>query len=624
MKYPCFFFIILFSPHIFAQLSFCEGSKGDPIFHEDFGSGDTSGPPLTVETTNYQYVVGDPEDGQYTISNTIGNQIGGFHSFLPNTTVSNDKALIVNADFAPGLFYTIEIPNLCENTSYEFSAYLMNIYNRASNNCANGGIPINVRFQIWDASETVLIKEGSTGNIPSTSTPVWEQYALTFQSPPGQESVILKMFNNGDGGCGNDLAIDDIMFRSCGDFTGISSSTGEDSPLVVCEENTPSSFTLQATPDFSVYDQHAYQWQQSNDATSWVDLVGENSHILETPLLSSTTYYRVKVAEDAVNLTSDLCSSASNPYYIEFIDTPAAPQSLGDIVICGEEAIPALRVEVASNEQVSWYDAPQGGNLLAQDSNNFIPVNSGTYYARAQRRNYTCAEGPFTAVSLKINEIPQVQDEVLELCDTSPLILDAGVEEFQYIWSTGETSKEITVMSAGNYTVTLITPDGCRVDKDFEVTQVPIAGIEKITSTENSVTITPLHTGEFEYSVNGIDFQASNEFPNLRGGIYTAFVRDLLGCKTVSLEFPHIVVAKYFSPNNDGFNDFFELRGASYFRSSYVNIFDRYGKLLFSGKGPTFKWDGTFNGRPLPAGDYWYEIFIEDYDRIKGNVSLLR
>ncbi|MCJ7757420.1 MAG: hypothetical protein MUP24_04680, partial [Gillisia sp.] len=211
MKFNFIILIFLCSNAVFSQLGFCPGSKGDAIFHEDFGAGS-----LPAGTTNYTYVIGDPDDGEYTISDQIGQINPTFHSFLPNTTVSNGRALIVNASYTSGQFYRNEIKNLCEDTTYEFSAFLMNIYNRENPLCADGGIPINVRFEIWDETDTHILKEGNTGDISSTNSPVYKQYALTFQTEPGQGSVILRMFNNDGGGCGNDLAIDDIIFRSCG------------------------------------------------------------------------------------------------------------------------------------------------------------------------------------------------------------------------------------------------------------------------------------------------------------------------------------------------------------------------------------------------------------------------
>jgi gliding motility-associated-like protein len=626
MKTNLLLLIFLCSNPVFSQLGFCPGSKGEAIFHEDFGSGTSSGPQLQAGTTTYRYVIGDPEDGEYTISDRISQYIDSWHSFLPSTTVSNGRALIVNADFNSGLFYLTEIQNLCENTTYEFSAFLMNIYDRSSLGCLDidGGIPINVRFEIWDKTDTVLLEEGNTGDIVSTNSPVFEQYALTFQTQPGQSEVILKMFNNGDGGCGNDLAIDDIIFRSCGDLTTITSQRNNDPGIVVCEPDAPVSLNMTATPDFTVYTQHAFQWQESSDNENWQDIPGETNSYFTSPLLNTSRYYRVKVAEDPVNLVSNLCSSVSEAYFINIVKTPNAPLSNGDKVICSDAIIPALSVQVEAGETVNWYDSEVGGTQIATGITSFTPTNEGVFYAEAVKAGFDCAGSIRTKVNLTINEIPQVQDEVLQLCENGELQLDAGVENMQYEWSTGEFSQEITISEPGNFSVKITTNAGCSVTKNFEIHTVDIAGIAAIISEENTVIIKPANLGEFEYSLNGDTFQLSNIFESVSGGVYTAFIRDLQACNTVSEEFPHIVVPKFITPNNDGQNDRFELKGIEYFSSSEIRIFNRYGKLLMAGDGKSFSWDGTFHGKNLPGSDYWFEIKIDDYKIIKGHFSLKR
>ena len=619
MKFNLLLLIFLCYNPVFSQLGFCPGSKGDAIFHEDFGSGF-----LLAGTTNYAYVTGDPNDGEYTISDQISQNNPTWHSFLPNTTVSNGRALIVNASYTSGQFYRTKITGLCENTTYEFSAFLMNVYDPISLACENGGIPINVKFQIWDETDIDLLKEGNTEDISSTNSPVYKQYALTFQTEPGQGSVILKMFNNGEGGCGNDLAIDDIIFRSCGDLTKITSPGNSEPGIVVCEPDAPVSLTLTATPDNSVYDQHAFQWQESSDNENWQDIPGETNSDFTSPTLNSSRYYRVKVAEAAVNLNDNLCSSASEAFFINIVETPEAPLSNGDSVICNGQVFPILSVQVEAGQTVNWYDAEVGGNQIAAGTVTFTPDHQGSFYAEAVKTGFNCAGSIRTSVSLTINETIQVQDEVLQLCENRELQLDAGVENMQYEWSTGQTSRGITISEQGNFSVIITTNGGCSVTKYFEIHAVDVAKIEAIILEENTVIIRPANAGEFEYSLDGVTFQLSNTFQMVPGGVYTAFMRDLQSCNTVSEEFPHIVVPKFITPNNDGYNDRFELKGVEYFNSSEIRIFDRYGKLLIAGKGQNFSWDGTFSGKDLPGSDYWYEINIEDYKRIKGHFSLKR
>ena len=617
MRFSLLFFLLLLCNYSYAQLGFCEGSKGDPIFHEDFEAATE----LPSGTTSYSYVNQDPQDGEYTVSNQIGNFITSWHSSLPPNTISNRNALIVNASFNSGRFYRTEISGLCENTTYEFSAFLMNVYDRSSMVCENGGIPINVRFEIWDETDSNLLKEGNTGNIPSLNSPEWEQYALTFQTEPGQEAVILKMFNNGEGGCGNDLAIDDIIFRSCGDLTTVTSENGINR-LDVCAEDAPVSLSLEATPDFSVYNSHAYQWQESNDNENWSDIPGENDEVYNTSALNATRYFRVKVAEDPVNLNTNLCSSVSEIFTVNILKTPNPPEGDGNVSICSDEEIPELNVEVEENETENWYDA--GNNLIAENTDSYLPESEGVYYVEAINEGFECEPSSRIAINFIINESPQVDDEVLQLCNGGNLILNAGLARVTFEWSTGETTEEIEIDTPGNYSVILTTAEGCSISKNFEVNQVDIAAIESVNSDLRNIIVTPVNEGDFEYSLDGNSYQTSNIFTAVPGGIYTVYMRDLSACNTVTREFPHIVIPKFITPNGDGYNDTFSINGLEYFPSSEIRIFDRYGKLIKADDGKNFNWNGTLDGRSLPSDDYWYHIKIEGFKTLKGSFSLKR
>lgn len=626
MKRFLLLLLLLTSGNMFSQLGFCPGSKGDPIFHEDFGAGTSTGTPLGPSITTYQFVNGDPNDGQYTISGRIGQNNNSWHSGFPKTTISNGRALIVNAnDNTAGKFYEFSVSNLCEATTYEFSAFLMNVYDAGSVDvCPGTGIPINVRFEIWDQNNAVKLAEGSTGDIHGTNNPKWEQYALVFRSRPGQNSVILKMFNNGVGGCGNDLAIDDIIFRSCGDLTEVTSAEIEEDELVVCPQDVPAKVNLTATPDFSVYNTHAFQWQESADGENWQDIPGETSEAFTSEPIFSSKYFRVKVAEDEVNLTDSFCSSASEAFAVNIVGTPRAPVSLGDVTACKGDAIPALRVQILEDEEVFWYDAPAGGNLIAAGNPNFIPEEAGTYYAETKKINADCAASNRTAVTLNVFPKPEVIDESLQHCPELPLVLDAGEGNYNYQWASGETGRKLAVSRPGNYSVVITNAAGCSAVKNFEVKAVDVVGISAIRSEGSTVIIVPANSGVFEYSLDGINFQESNIFNDIPGGIYKAYQRDLAGCSLVSKEFPHIVIPQFITPNNDGYNDRFELKGVEYFASSEIRIFDRYGRLVAHGRGEDFSWNGILHQKELPAEDYWYHIFIDGFEPVKGHFSLLR
>jgi len=402
------FLLLLVSVSNYAQLGFCPGSKGEPLFSENFGNGTTYGPALPAGITTYPFVTGAPNDGFYTLF-YHSNLYSTWHYSLDHTpdvtNGPNGKMLIVNANAGTsGDFYKKTVTGLCVNTTFEFSAWLMNVYNPGSNFCVGASqIPINVRFEIWNATETILLGSGNTGNIIGSAAPLWQQFALVFTTV-SETSVVLKMKNNGVGGCGNDLAIDDISFSACGDVTTVSSPSVTGDTYTTC--TSPTSLTLNAvtasaTPYF-------YQWQMSTDGTTWTDVVGATNPTYTTPNLSSLTYFRVKAAQDIANLSNIFCSTTSNVFTISILASPSASISNGDKVICSNEAIPALSVAAVAGTGVNWYSAASGGTLLLANSASYTPTAAGIYYAETYNTTTNCIGSPRTPVQLTIIALPDV------------------------------------------------------------------------------------------------------------------------------------------------------------------------------------------------------------------------
>lgn len=597
----------LFSNATSAQLGFCQGNSGAPIFTEDFGTGLTDGPALPAGTTSYVFTTGSPSDGQYTISSTTNYfDWANIRDRTPGDT--NGKSFIVNASFTAGEFYRRTVTGLCENTSYEFSAWLINLLPQSG--CEGAGIPVNVRFQIWDETDTDLLAQGDTGDIPNRNSPEWEQYALVFKTLSGQTSVILKMRNNANGGCGNDLAIDDISFSSCGDAITLTDGQNQ-AGTISCEGQGAITRTLTATPDFSIFTNHDYQWQESDDQILWTDIPAANNSTFTTPTITTSTYFRAKVAEDAINLSNDLCHVLSDVFEILIVPTPLPPVSNGDVSLCENENTP-LSVSVPTDVRVSWYDAPTGGTLLAENSTSYTPTTSGTYYAESLRGSIDCPSETRTALTYTINQIPQVVDETIEICDGSTVILSSNLGNVTYQWSTGETTEEISIAAPGEYSVMVTNPEGCSNTKNISVIPVTVPIITEIRSDGSNILIALANTGEFEFALNNGVFQESAVFETILGGRYTVNIRYGDNCGVVSVEFIHLVIPKFFTPNADGNNDLFIPQGIEFFSSYDLFIYNRFGQLLKNGGQNTASWDGTFNGAPMPSGNYWYSLQVEE------------
>lgn len=157
------------------------------------------------------------------------------------------------------------------------------------------------------------------------------------------------------------------------------------------------------------------------------------------------------------------------------------------------------------------------------------------------------------------------------------------------------------------------------IQEPFPITDYEIKTTEF--SDNNSIEILVNSDLDFEYSLDGESFQNNNTFYAVQGGEHDISVREIDGCgyldeKVIILDYP-----KFFSPNNDGYNDNWKIKGAE---GSYeVKIFDRYGKLLKI-LNPNQSWDGTFNNKKLPTDDYWFELRFKDGTKKTGHFSLVR
>ncbi|OYX79615.1 MAG: hypothetical protein B7Y83_19320, partial [Flavobacteriales bacterium 32-34-25] len=117
----------------------------------------------------------------------------------------------------------------------------------------------------------------------------------------------------------------------------------------------------------------------------------------------------------------------------------------------------------------------------------------------------------------------------------------------------------------------------------------------------------------------------SNVFFDAPSGLQTAYVREINSCGIDSENFIVLIVPKFFTPNNDSFNDRWEINGLIYYPKASVTIFDRYGKLIGIINANNPSWDGTYHKMMMPADDYWYILKIDDSATEKrGHFSLKR
>lgn len=135
--------------------------------------------------------------------------------------------------------------------------------------------------------------------------------------------------------------------------------------------------------------------------------------------------------------------------------------------------------------------------------------------------------------------------------------------------------------------------------------------------------------GNYEYSVESADgpYQDSNVFNKSSKDVSTVYVRDKNGCGVTEYDiiglgrFP-----KFFTPNGDGFHDYWKYNVKDDDDSMIVSIyiFDRFGKLIKQINPNGGGWDGTINGNRLPVSDYWYKALTSNGMVFTGHFTLKR
>ena len=389
------------------------------------------------------------------------------------------------------------------------------------------------------------------------------------------------------------------------------------------------------------------------------DALGTNNSMttLSNTSSSQTVYCRI---DNLITSCFDIKS-----FTIDFITKPQAI-SAGPYVVCDTDNdgifvfdtsnLETTTLDGQTSMSIDYFDA-SGAPL--SDSNGLIiaspfpaTFSTTTKTIRAVVSNAFCANA-FVDISFTVNSNTGFSVDDIVICNGSTEYLELDLEypsnTYNYSWLLPNSDTyfsvlpEITVSQVGIYSVTVTNLDGsCTNTQNFEVftSEGPTVSMEDITVVEatsnNSIFILEANLGSANYEFKLIDengllvsgYQEEGYFGNLTGGFYTLYIRDELQCEEVSITIPVIYFPNFFTPNNDGYNDVWKIKGVlpNNYISSQIYIFDRYGKLLKSMSLNNNYWDGLYNGVRLPASDYWFRIEFIKLDgtplSTQGNFSL--
>ena len=640
-----FFLLLLFWEVGYAGLGqICTGSLGDPVVNIDFGRGQNPGPPLPPGVVSYTFTTQPcPQDGFYTVvNNTVGCFNNTWHTLNEDRTPNdvNGFMMLVNAGFAASDFYVDTVRGLCGGTTYEFAAWVVNVLRPTS--CNGQGVTPNLRFTIETITGAVL-GIFQSGDIASTNNPEWKQFGLFFKTPPNINNIVLRITNTNPGGCGNDLALDDITFRPCGPKVTTSFPNAVGSLINTCETNI-ASIDVVATLSTG-FASPVYQWQTSEDnGLTWDDIPGATQLIFQRPPTPAGTYlYRIAVAEQG-NMSIQTCRIVSN--VLSIIVQPIPGQLIrSNSPVCEGQLI---QLDVSTGVTFQW-TGPNGFTATGPRPSLIATPNAAGIYSVTAIDGFGCPGANQTTVV--VNAKPNVTSTPdTSFCEGVPVTLRAmGANQFRWLLLPDTTTKS----NQATFTVSL---PASTVPFQVMVIGSNALGCSDTAATQLTVLTSPkVRAGPDRSVFEGDSTKLEGTSPSINTRFYwqptsymnnpniltpmvappgnfsyRIFAESTNGCGIASDEvlvtvYKKVSIPNVFSPNDDGINDNWEIRALESYPGCRVTVFDRYGKTIFMSTNYPTPWDGKKNGRPLPAGTYYYVIDLNLANReLKGSVTIIR
>lgn len=637
----CFIIFILSFTTLKTIAQVCTGSLGDPIVHISFGFGSDAGPELDRGQTSYEYSQDMcPRQAQYSLLTESVNCFDNTWNTVASDHTSTDGKgffMLVNSESVKGNVFTYTVKDLCPNTTYEFAGWVKNVLR--FNACDGLGIDPDLKLAV-ETKSGVVIASYNTGSIKKVLDPEWKQVAVLFKSPATETELVLRITNTAPDGCGNIFALDDITVRPCGPKVTATITNNGLSKIEVCEGGVHS-YLLSATLA-GTFVNPVYQWQKRTGAEAWQNIPGANTQTYLTPPETTGSYFFRMLVAEASGISLKSCHIFSNEVVIS-IQKPPAVQATSYLYGCIGGSITLL----ASGANHYVWSGPNGFR-----STNQMPVipniqlSASGMYKVVGTTNSGCKNADSTILQVYPNATA-ISSKGVTICEgTSTTLLAEGGVRFQ--WQPSESLSNDTIANPvaspknnTTYHVRVTNQYGCSDTSSVRigVWKKPVADAGPDVKTRLGFPVVLQGSAKGSdvnwYWTPAIDISTTALLRPVtnpaNSATYTLHVTSLHGCGIATDDvkvhvFDKVSVPNVFSPNGDGINDTWNIELLDLFTDADINIYNRYGQIVYHSKGYSTKWNGTSNGSPLPVGTYYYHInlHVNKDPVLKGSVTIIR
>lgn len=345
-----------------------------------------------------------------------------------------------------------------------------------------------------------------------------------------------------------------------------------------------------------------------------IDGSNYQSGIIFQNLIPATYFITVK------DITTG-CISSINQVVLNSAILAAPIPTINNIILCQNSIASPLSASPVPNVTLNWYgtNASGGASSTTATIPNTSNVGTTLYYFSQTLGLCESPRVPITVTVSGVATIPDFKD--LKYCfgdNNIPPLHTVSPNGISGTWQ----PVSISNTTSGTY---IFTPDPneCATEQRITITiNLPILisfdWIVKEEFTDNQVLIitTDIQV-DYLYQLDLGVPQISPVFNNITPGFHSITVYDSNNCSNPVTRNDIIVInyPKFFTPNNDGYNDFWSIPALYSQQDASIQIFDRYGKLLKVLKLKNSEvWDGNYNGVPLPSSDYWFVVNYRIHD----------
>ncbi|NYJ26368.1 T9SS type B sorting domain-containing protein [Allomuricauda sp. ARW1Y1] len=321
------------------------------------------------------------------------------------------------------------------------------------------------------------------------------------------------------------------------------------------------------------------------------------------------------VVAEAINIMDEVCFESGDGSFELQVSGGTAPY---------ETSLNSTADSNFVQDQFLFQNMPAGTHVVfvrdAQgcETNVIVEINPGVNLAATVTPMYECTGNvPDNYLDIVMEDESIANDLMYALDSTDPA--DMQLEA------------NFTNMAPGDHYITIAHSNGCMTTYDFTIDSFEPLTLTLENNTINQITaVAEGGVEDYTFYFNGVDNGSDNTYFINRTDTYTVTVVDENGCEATAeifMEFIDVEFPNFFTPDGDGRNDLWLPDNIEGFPDVLIKIYDRYGRVVEVMARNVKGWDGNYDGKPLPTGDYWYVVQLQgeqDNREFVGHFTLYR